>query len=470
MGRDISTAVFTRADFQEFYHRLLAQRDLVAQWMSQSSGHAPWLSNPLDIGGETEYCAIRRSDGSAHHIAARVLGETPPPPWSYEVGAWNFEHGNDPQSMRGRPLTGMLQELNADQAAMDRVLAEHDGQLAAFGVLPSLTEDDLTHLIRTARFEALQRQFDVQHGDYSLDIGEGENRVQMSGQGIGLEAATTTHQLHISTSVSEAASLVNALRLAASVLIGLSGNSPFLFGKQVCRNESRLKVFFDSVRSRGRALGPSWMSRPLDQINEAIEVPALLPELSDQPDEKLLELTLQLGTYYAFVRLVLSHGLLRVEVRFMPCGPSNVDMMANNAATLALAHWLQPRMDWLIGRGLGFAVVDDNFRSAVYDGPDAPILWPNQRGKLRETTPAAVALQLQDNLYDTLVDDLDMEPDEATKHLTPFFSRAKSGQTGATWLIQAAERLPEENRMGRLTLAAAERANSGLPVVDWDLP
>jgi hypothetical protein len=364
----------------------------------------------------------------------------------------------------------MLDELNDDQADMDNLLAGLDAELAAFGILPSLTEDDLAHIIKTQRFIALEEQFDNHYGRYHLDIGEGKNRVQLSGDGISSEATVTGHQLHDSTSVTEAPSLVNAIRLAASVLIGLSGNSPFLFGRQVCQNEARLKVFFDSVRGRGRALGPAWMRNPMDQIDHAIEAPVLLPELSDAPDDQLQELTLQLGTYYAFVRLVLSDELMRVEIRFMPSGPSNVDMIANDAATLALAHWLQPRMDWLIGRGLGFAVADSNFRSAVYDGPFAPIFWPNQRGQLRETTPAAVVQQLQDNLYATLTDDFDMDPDEASRHLTPFVRRSHKGMTGAQWLIKAAERLPEDNRMGRLTLAATERAKSGLPVVDWDLP
>jgi hypothetical protein len=470
MGREVAKAVYTDEEVAAFTAAIQRQARVVETRLTAKPGepgyYAKWQVNPGTRGSETEYVIVDRRTGRVRRIAREVL---PARDWADELGEWNVEHGGQVvPAGTAKPYTLMLAELMGAEVYMDKMLEAYDAVVGSFGIAPSLTPDDLQHLQRTPRFDALGAEMDRHHGPCKLVMDWGPESLSYDAEGIDIEALCTTRQLHIATSAAQLCRVVNALRLAASVIIGLAGNSPFVFGRKVSLNEARLEIFVEAVRNRGHGLGPDWMRHPAGQVRHAIESPVLLAEVSDEPDDALQELTLQMGTYWAYVRMVLDAQLLRVENRYVPAGPSNVDMISNDAATEALIYWLMPVIDQ-IAATVPFQVLRDNFRSAVRYGPGAPIYWPDANGFLRETTPAGVALEFQPELHQALIGQ-GVADGEAALHLQPFLDRARTGMTGAEWLIQAADRLPHTRRMERLTLEAVERQKSGDPVARWSLP
>ena len=78
-----------------------------------------------------------------------------------------------------------------------------------------------------------------------LDI-EGKEHLKTEKHSVMIEAATTSFQVHLQTPWQQAHHYYNASIIASAPLMAVSGNSPFLFGKQLW-HETRIPLFEQAV-------------------------------------------------------------------------------------------------------------------------------------------------------------------------------------------------------------------------------
>ena len=106
---------------------------------------------------------------------------------------------------------------------------------------------------------------------------------------------------------------------------------------------------------------------------------------SPQPEERaagktpsLAELRLHQSTVWLWNRPIYDDadgGMLRIEMRALPAGPTAVDMAANAALLIGLAEGIRPRIHELLP-AIPFDIAEYNFYRAAQHGLDAQLVWP----------------------------------------------------------------------------------------------
>jgi gamma-glutamyl:cysteine ligase YbdK (ATP-grasp superfamily) len=195
--------------------------------------------------------------------------------------------------------------------------------------------------------------------------------------------------------------------------------------------------------------------------------PVLLPQLLDEPVERMAHLRLHNGTIWRWNRPLIGFDEdgrphLRIEHRVIPSGPSLVDCIANAAfyfgAVRALADQAEPPE-----RRLAFEQARSNFYRAARSGLAAQILWLDRH-------PRALPELLRQELLPLArrgLASLGIDDDEIRLWLGVIEDRIRSGRTGTAW--QRAWVARHGSDMQALTKAYLERQAGGAPVHEWGL-
>jgi hypothetical protein len=247
----------------------------------------------------------------------------------------------------------------------------------------------------------------------------------------------------------------NAAQLTSPLALALAANSPLIAG---CRlwQESRIALFKQSIdlRERGNpdwrqpsrvSFGQGWMRNSAWELfagNVALYEP-LIPLLTEEEDSsdppRLPELCLHHGTIWPWNRAVYSHldgGHMRIEFRFLPAGPTVLDMMANAALcigwTLGLAA---SSMDQYVAR-LPFRLAEYNFYRAAQQGMDAQLVWPRKnKGGLEERPIRELIEEFLPRARQGL-DMLELEAQDVDRLWQIIEERFETAQTGASWQLR----------------------------------
>jgi len=467
MGREISISHFQRTDFHQFERHMVQEMALLHEYFRNERFST---GNPC-IGLELEMWLID-PQGEPQPRNAEFLRRVDSPDVVPELAKFNIEFNVPYQRMTAGGLGAMERELSETWQCSSNVAREMGLQVVAIGVLPTIQPEHLTleTMSEMSRFRALNEQVRRMRRGRSIHLNiVGEEHLEFLHDDVMLEAAATSLQVHYQIPPAQAVRYYNAAVIASGPIVGLTANSPFLFGRQLwC--ESRIPLFETSIDLGGPFprvhFGSGYALSSLEEFfleNRSCHA-VLLPIELDEPPEMLPHVRLHNGTIWRWNRPLIGFNEngqphLRVEHRIMPAGPSLADMLANIAFATGLIHALAVQEIPPESR-LSFPHAEANFQSAARFGFNAEQRWLDGKDLLLR--------KLLDQLLPVAAEGLRMlaidEPD-IQRYTTIIERRVQAAQNGAAWQIGFVARHGRD--FTALTRAYVERQQSGMPVHEW---
>lgn len=471
MGEEIATHSFSRTDFDRYRARLVRETALLGEWL----GHGRFPPCQPVGGYEVETCLIdaRGRPAPVNDVfLANVAREDVVP----ELARFNVEINTPPRRLEGAVLRRMEQDLRRIWTHCNNVARAIDAEMLMVGILPTLTEDDLTvaNMSQQQRYRALNEQvFRLRHGrPITLDI-EGAEHLRTQHRDVMLESAATSFQIHVQVSPGRAAHLYNLAIALSAPMVAVAANSPYLFGRDLW-DETRIPLFEQSVEVAAGRGAPSRVTLGRDYVHGSLidcfeenvqDYAVLLPVLKDEPAESFVHVRLHNGTIWRWNRPLVGFDAegrphLRIEHRVVPAGPSLPDTIANAALFFGLIEGLREREPPLYA-AIPFADARANFYAAARYGLRAEIKWVGGRA-----TPVRALLreELLPRAREGLAA-LGLARADIDDYLGVIEARLASGRNGAEW--QRAYVARHGRDMRALTLAYRERQRSGAPVHEW---
>ena len=341
MGQEIETSRFTQSDFEAFDERLRAETEILDTWFREDA-----FVKTHKVGGfELEACLVG-ADMHPAPVVETFLEQLDDPLVVPELATFNAEINGTPQSLQGDALSRLAAELEATLGRCVGAATALDARLAMIGILPTVRPEhlDLAHMTPLKRYRALNEQIlHLRRGrPLTLEI-QGKDHLFLEPQDVMMESAATSFQIHLKVTPPEAARVYDWSKVLAAPMVAISANSPYLFGCDLW-DESRIPLFEQAV-----SVGGSFFSERVtfglhyvkDSILECFHAnlhrfPVLLPQVMDEPPERLAHLRLHNGTIWRWNRPLIGFDdsgqpHLRIEHRVVPAGPTVSDSIANAA-------------------------------------------------------------------------------------------------------------------------------------------
>lgn len=486
MGETIYKDEFSPAEYREFSIRLEKQLNTLREVITGDAFNR-WKPT---IGAELEvYLADAMFRPAA--VNEKLLELANNKQLTPELNQYNLEFNLTPVAAEGAAFGAVEEEL---RRFLDELHAHAQGigaQVIPIGILPTLLDKHLSvdYMTDRARYHALNKGLTrIRKGGFHIDIA-GEDHLTMHGEGVTVEGANTSFQVHLQVPADRFSSYYNSAQLTAPLVLAMSANSPLIAG---CRlwQESRIALFKQSIdlRERGNpdwrqparvSFGHGWMRSSAWELfaeNVALYQP-LIPVLFDDEEEtgppRLPELCLHHGTIWPWNRAVYSHldgGHTRIEFRYLPAGPTVLDMLANAALSIGWALGLGDSMEQYAAR-LPFKFVEYNFYRAAQNGLDAKLIWPlKHSGGLEERSVVDLIEEFLPRARQGL-DLLDLDAADVDRIWDIIEERFDTRQTGASWQLRTFEKYRKDNDVGdacRSMLADyVDNINESKPVARW---
>ncbi len=492
MGLEIERETFDEVDYERFSERLrssLAALDAMLRRPGFGVG-------PRTIGAELELHLVDEEERPAP-VNRAVLGAALDERVTLEIDKFNVEINMPPMALAGTPFSTMVDELTSSLELTRQAARAHGAEIAMIGILPTLTEADLTPsaLTSSRRYRALSAGIRRVRGEPVPIRIEGADVLETMTDDVTFEGANTSFQVHLRVEPGEFASAYNAAQIATAFVLAASGNSPLFLGRRLWE-ETRVALFRQAVEDRCAtpaaewrpsrvSFGHGWVrSRVSELFSESVHLhEPLLPQCSGDDDPErvvqnggvppLRELRLHHGTVWRWNRAIYDHhdgGHVRIEMRALPAGPTVVDMVANAALAIGLTLGLLPESETLVGR-MTFGQTRRNFYEAARRGLEAELLWPAMRAPSpRVSSPLALAADLLPIAKAGLLAS-GVDRDEADRWLGVVAARIERRTTGAVWQRSVYDRLSASMSRDRAAHAMLrryrERSDHGDPVHTW---
>ncbi len=353
MGQDIASSHFTEQDYAAFTERLRAETALLDQWLADG-----YLEQSVPTGGfELEVWLVGPDMAPAGRVEA-LLERLRDPLVVPELATFNAEINGTAQPLRGDALSQLAAELTATLGRCSAAAAGLDTRIGLIGILPTVAPRHLTvtHMTPRARYRALNdRILALRHErPLTLDI-QGRDRLTLEWQDVMLEAAATSFQIHLKVAAAQGARLYNASKILSAPMVAIGANSPFLFGRDLW-DETRVPLFEQAVSVGGPILqervnfGFRYAKRSIMETFQANldRYPVLMPQLMDEPLERLAHLRLHNGTIWRWNRPLIGFDEsgrphLRIEHRVLPFGPNGPGLHRQRGALLRRCRRSDPR-------------------------------------------------------------------------------------------------------------------------------
>lgn len=445
------------------------------------------------IGAEQEMFLTDRAMRPAM-TAPEVLQRLNHPQFTTELAKFNLEVNLTPQEMTGDCLRRMEQEIEGLLAQARRTARETGSRILLTGILPTLTQRDLTFEAMTPeqRYRQLNSTMIAQRGGapFSMSI-KGLDELRINHDNVMFEACNTSFQVHFQVGADEFARLYNLAQTIAAPVVAAAVNSPVFLQHRLWA-ETRVALFQQAVDSRSEAqqarqvrprvvFGERWVKQSVLEIfrEDVARFRVLLStergvsplEVLDQgglPD--LSALRLHNGTIYRWNRpcygVYEGRAHLRIEFRALPAGPTVIDELANAALFFGLMTSLSEMYDD-ITKVMSFDDAKRNFMAACRYGLNARMHWIGG-----ETF--TVDDLLLDRLLPSAREGLALKGvrgQDIDRYLSVLEERVRSGQTGSQWAFDSLAAMQDETlkteRYRALAASMYNRHIEGRPVHTW---
>ncbi|MEE4661247.1 MAG: glutamate--cysteine ligase [Halieaceae bacterium] len=486
MGEAIFKREFSPAEYREFSIRLEDQLGRLREVIRADAFNRwePTIGAELEVYlADTEYAPAPVNEA--------LLSMANHPQLTPELNQYNLEFNLSPVAAQGAAFGAIEKELREFLNTLQGHANSIGAQVIPIGILPTLQNKHLSvdYMTDRDRYHALNNGLTrVRKGGFHIDIA-GEDHLSLHGEGVTVEGANTSFQVHLQVPGDQFAMRFNAAQLTAPLVLAMAANSPLIAGCKLWQ-ESRIALFKQSIDMRQR-VNADW--RPPSRVNfghgwcrhDAWELFAanvalfqpLIPRLSDEADEGPVpvfpELCLHHGTIWPWNRPVYSHlggGHLRIEFRSLPAGPTVLDMIANAALCIGWSLGLGESIDQYAAR-LPFQFAEYNFYRAAQQGMDAKMIWPRKhKGGLEERPVTELIEEFLPRARQGL-DLLDLDSADVDRLWQIIEERFDTRQTGAQWQLQTFNKYRESCDVGescrRMLSDYVENISQSQPVARW---
>lgn len=446
MGQQLDKDTFTPTDHVEFRQRL----DKQLEKLKATIGQPNFSSGAASFGAELELYIINKEHLPCPQ-SEMLLKKMSHPLLTEELNQFNLEINLSPVAAKGSPFKKMADELSPIYKQLKHHGAQTGSEIATIGILPTLNSSHLhrDYITNMPRYRALTNELSSLKGEpFLVDI-NGQDSLKMTCDEVTLEGANTSFQVHLKTPAERFAKLYNAAQICTPLVLAISGNSPTFLGQRLW-SETRIALFKQSIDNRIHELtkwrqparvsfGHGWIRKGAYELfaeNVALYRP-LMPYVFED-ESPFAELCLHHGTVWSWNRAVFEpgrHKHLRIEYRYLPAGPTTIDMMANAAFAIGLTQALSHEIDDLIAK-LPFHYAEYNFYRAAQTGLSTNILWPLEgQHSLRESAVTDVIASVLKKAADGL-SELEVSSQEINQLLSVIEKRLTTRQTGSNWQLK----------------------------------
>ena len=410
------------------------------------------------IGAEQEMFLVDRYLRPAP-VSLEVLGSANDSRLTTEIARFNLEANLTPLELANNCFSQMEQELVELIGLARNCAAVQNADVLLSGILPTLQKSDLTldNLTPISRYHELNSGvIRLRGGPLSIHI-KGLDELHLAHDNIMMESCNTSFQVHFQSNAKEFANHYNVAQAITAPVLAVAVNSPLLFGQRLWQ-ETRVALFQHSTDERSRpqlarnqatrvSFGDQWLQNSVIELFHD-QITRFRPIMISQPDEnpfdvllrgetpQLSALRMHNGTVWRWNRACygVADGVphLRIENRALPSGPTVVDEVANAAFFTGLMVVL-PQTYGNIAKLMSFDDAKLNFFRAARHGLDAQFQWINGQSH------SAAALIL-DHLLPLARQGLNVSgvaSEDVDKYLGVIEERARSGQTGARWIMKS---------------------------------
>jgi len=446
------------------------------------------------IGAEQEMFLIDSSMNPVP-LALDVIAKAQDERLTTEIGRFNLEANLTPLEMKDDCLSRLESELSDILYKTKHAASEFGADVVLAGILPTIHGSDLTlqNLTPMPRYEEINRVVSELHGRNRLIHIKGIDELQMNVQDTSIEFCNTSFQVHLQVGGEEFATVYNWAQAAAAPILAAAVNSPLLMNSRLW-HETRIALFQHATDTRSAVhrlrqqtprvnFGERWIENSIieELRDDAVRFRVLLTqpinedstaELAAGRVPNLNAWRLHNGTIWRWNRacygIVNGKPGLRIEVRYLPAGPSIVDEVANAAFFLGLMISL-PKEFGDVTRLMHFEDAKDNFFNAARYGLKSQIVWLDgesyraRRLILEQLLPLA-----RRGLRDSGIIEGDIE-----RFLTIIEGRVTNERTGAQWMLDSLAnmdpRAKKNVRARSLTAAMKKHQEENVPVHMWGL-
>ncbi len=489
MGEQITTAQVDGPAMRAFMKRLLADVNALEQMLDEGVVE----SGIRRIGAEQEMFLVDEAMRPAA-VNMEVLAHLDDR-FTTELGRFNMEANLPPLLLGGACLSELEAELTGVVEAARAAASREGAEVLLVGVAPTLELTDLNteNMTPLPRYRALNDALMRLRGDEYQFFVKGTDEIRVSANSVMLEACNTSFQVHVQVGPEEFARVYNMAQVATGPVLACAVNSPLLFGKDLWR-ETRIALFEQAVDTRRATqhlrevhprvgFGNQWVDESVLEIfrEDIMRFRAILADAREEDPFAVLEsggvpelhaLRLHNSTVYRWNRAC--YGILdgkphlRIENRVLPSGPTTHDEVANAAFWLGLTSGLMVHHP-NAREHISFGDTRANFLSASRRGLSAQLrwldgeVWPARDLILEELIPLA-----REGLASSDVAAADID-----RYLGTIEDRARSSQTGATWMLGSLSAMGEDGsrveRLRAVTRAMLVRQSTGQPVHAWPI-
>lgn len=446
----------------------------------------------IRIGAEQEFCLVD-SHFKPSKNAANILSIIDDKHFTSELAKYNLEINLDPFETGPDCLSSIEQQLRDLLQIAERAAASMDEKIILTGILPSIDfrSVQMEYLTPKERYKALTEiLYELRGSDFELNI-TGVDELILSHNNILFEACNTSFQCHLQINPDQFVDMYNWSQMISGPVLSISANSPLLLGKQLWA-ETRVALFQQSIDTRGKlynfrereqrvTFGNRWIKGVADVFKNDIARHTLLFSTEIENDSlevlnaggipKLEALQLHNGTIYKWNRPC--YGItnnvphLRIENRYMPSGPTELDEVANLALWVGLMNNMPEHFagNW---EAHAFEDAKENFYKAAMWGIQGGMIWEDchlsaHRLMLEKLIPIS-----REGLQKIKVKEKDID-----RYLSVIEKRASEHLTGSRWTVKSyrkiREKLDREESTIAITALMHERRKTDEPACNWKL-
>lgn len=445
------------------------------------------------IGAEQEVFLVDRQWRAAP-AALRIIEKLGDPHYVTEVALFNLEMNLDPLVFEGTCLRALEEQLLHLLLRARSAAHELGNEIVLTGVLPTIRRSDLTleNMTPIPRYFALNKALTKLRGsDYEIRL-KGVDEVLLRLESVMAESCNTSFQVHFQTAPAEFPKYYNLAQVVAAPVLAAATNSMLLFGRRLW-HETRIALFQQSVDTRSASgdlrdvpprvdFGRQWVRSSVTELfqeaiaryrvliaTESSEDPVAVVEAGGAPELKALRL--HNGTIYRWNRACygVANGKphLRIEMRYLPSGPTPADEIGNAAFWYGLMLGLGAEVPDVTQR-MSFDDAKGNFFAAARNGVAAQLTWfDGEQVGARELVLERLLPLARRGLASAGIDAADAE-----RYLGIVEERVTSAQTGSRWQLKSYNALADKGTIGErlnaITAATVARQWQNLPVARWD--
>lgn len=469
-------------------------------------GNPDFGVGPNTIGSELEISLVNKASLLPSFVNLDICKQVSSYNVQPEISKFCLEYNGPVISMQNQPLNTLSNEMQLMFDNLNIYTEEKfNTSLATIGIIPTLNPSDLgmdaltpcwryyyvDKLLRALRFER----------DFVIDI-DGDDPLHFKWYNTVLAGVNSSYQVHLRVNPQDYNDYYNAAQLASAFVLSLSGNSPMLYGHRLWE-ESRIPIYEQTVNNHKVHLG-AWQEQSrvgfgrgwikngaFGLLSEICQLyypifPANNPYNDKVNNDAVNSTNKKLGPDLKHVMLHNSSvwgwnrpvydsadgGHFRIEVRYMPAGPSIPDMVMNTGFVLGLVKGLSKNVNEIISE-LPFKYAQYNFYQAAQFGLNAKFIWSHNNCLITQETPVTDLLSEMIDLAATGLQELGVSNLEINYMVEGLNQRLESRTTGAQWQKIVYNKLIKNYKLNPRTALQKmfklyiENQNSGIAVANW---